>query len=487
MPIRPHQVQAVPKPLVRGLEKLREDLDIPRDFSDEVHDAAGRAAQNPRLPEVDRTDLEFVTVDPERSRDLDQAVFIEATDGGYTVWYAIADVAAFVTPGDPIDREAHERGQTLYGPHQRTPLHPPELSEGAASLLENQTSPAVLWQLTLDETGHLTERTVRRALVRGRAQLTSREVQDALDAGTASESLSLLKTVGLLREQIERDRGGVSLQIPEQEVETSNGEWHIVHRSALPVEGWNAQISLLTGMAAAKIMLEAGVGLLRTLPPADAASLRKLRETAKALRIEWPAETDYPEFVRTLDPERPDHAAMLYSCTLLFRGAGYLAFNGERPDNAQHAALATHYAHVTAPLRRLVDRYASEVCLAVCAGEPVPEWVTAALPELPREMEASNRKASAYERGIVNMVETLMLSSHVGEEFTGTVVEVDESGEKGRFITREPAVEASIRGADLPLGQEIRVRLVEADTENAQTRFELSGSQRPRAVPTLRG
>ncbi len=167
---------------------------------------------------------------------------------------------------------------------------------------------------------------------------------------------------------------------------------------------------------------------------------------------------------------------MLYSCTLLFRGAGYLAFNGETPESAQHAALATHYAHVTAPLRRLVDRYASEVCLAVCAGEPVPEWVTAALPQLPKEMESSNRKASAYERGIVNMVETFMLSPHVGQEFTGTVVEVDEAGEKGRFIIRKPAVEAGIKGSNLPFGQEIQVRLVEADTESGQSRFELLGA-----------
>lgn len=166
MPIRPHQVQAVPKPLVEGLEKLREDLTIPEDFSVEVHDAALHAARYPRLPELDRTDLEFVTIDPEGSRDLDQAVFIETSGSGYIVWYAIADVAAFVSPGDPLDLEAHIRGQTLYGPHKRTPLHPPELSEDAASLLENETRPAVLWRITLDEKGHQTARTVRRALVR---------------------------------------------------------------------------------------------------------------------------------------------------------------------------------------------------------------------------------------------------------------------------------------------------------------------------------
>lgn len=473
MPIRPHQVHAVPEPLVAGLRKIQAEQNIPLDFTREVHRTAERSAASPRLPRVDRTDLEFVTIDPEGSRDLDQAVFIERSADGFVVWYAIADVAAFVSPGDAVDREAHARGQTLYGPHQRTPLHPPELSEGAASLLPDETRPAVLWQLVLDRQGYCTARTVYRALVRSRAQLTYREVQDALNNGTASESLTLLRSVGRMRERIERDRGGVSLRVPEQEVKTSDGEWLIVHRSTLPVENWNAQISLLTGMAAADIMLGAGVGLLRTLPPADDAALRTLRETARALRIEWPETVDYPEFVRTLDPERPDHAAMLYSCTLLFRGAGYLAFNGQSPQSAGHAALATRYAHVTAPLRRLVDRYGSEICLAVCADAPVPEWVTDALPQLPREMESSDRRASAYERAIVNLVETFMLSTHVGEEFTGTVVDVDETGEKGRFIIRNPAVEASIKGTGLPLGQEIEVRLIEADVANGQSRFEL--------------
>ena len=75
--------------------------------------------------------------------DLDQAMHIEkASDGGYTVRYAIADVAAFVKPGDPVDVEAHRRGETLYGAGTRIPLHPTELSEGAASLLPDQVAPA---------------------------------------------------------------------------------------------------------------------------------------------------------------------------------------------------------------------------------------------------------------------------------------------------------------------------------------------------------
>ena len=472
MAIRPQQVHPVPQPLVAALESLRRELAIPDDFPPEVHDAARAAAGAPRLPETDRTDLDLVTIDPEGSRDLDQAVFIEAAGDGFTVWYAIADVAAFVSPGDPVDEEAHRRGQTLYAPHQRTPLHPPELSEDAASLLPDGVRPAVLWRLGLDDRGGLVSTGVERALVRSRAQLSYREVQEQLDAGTAPEALQLLRTVGQLREAVERERGGVSLRIPEQEVVVEQDEWRVVHRSALPVEGWNAQISLLTGIAAARLMLDAGVGLLRVLPPATDSAIRRLRAVASALQIPWPQETSYPEFVRGLDPERGTHAAMLHACTLLFRGAGYEAFEGQPPENSEHSALATPYAHVTAPLRRLVDRYGSEVCLAVAAGRPVPDWVLGALPQLPTEMETSGRRASAYERGIVNMVETLVLSAHVGQEFTATVVDLKEDGSRGTIVIREPAVEASLKAPGLRLGSEIRVRLLSADVAAGRSEFE---------------
>lgn len=120
------------------------------EFPAEVVKAALAAAANPRLPELDRTDLEFVTIDPPDSMDLDQALFIERNGDGYTVYYAIADVAAFVQPGDPMDVEARKRGETLYAPDKRTPLHPPELSEGAASLLPDQVRPALLWTIAVD-------------------------------------------------------------------------------------------------------------------------------------------------------------------------------------------------------------------------------------------------------------------------------------------------------------------------------------------------
>ncbi len=170
-----------------------------------------------------------------------------------------------------------------------------------------------------------------RARVRSRAQLSYREAQAEIDDSTPRETLGLLKLVGQWREFRERDRGGVSLKLPQQEIQPHAGGWTLGFRAPEPVEGWNAQISLLTGMAAAHIMLYGQVGILRTMPPADPDSLRRLRQVAKALKIVWPPEVDYPDFVRTLTPTRPDHAAMLNSSTVLFRGAGYQALAAASP------------------------------------------------------------------------------------------------------------------------------------------------------------
>ena len=83
--------------------------------------------------------------------DLDQALHIERDGDGYVVHYAIADVAAFVTPGDPVDVEANRRGETLYGADSKVPLHPKVLSEDAGSLLPDQVRPALLWTIKVDD------------------------------------------------------------------------------------------------------------------------------------------------------------------------------------------------------------------------------------------------------------------------------------------------------------------------------------------------
>lgn len=459
-----------------GIAAIQGELEVDPSFPEAVEQAAAAAAAAPRLPDLDRTDIEFITIDPESARDLDQAVHIERDGKGYLVHYAIADVAAFVSAGDPVDVEANRRGETLYGADSKVPLHPPVLSEDVASLLPDEVRPALLWTIKVDATGEGTDVKVERALVKSRAKLSYEGVQADVDAGRAGDLIGLLKEVGELRLAREAARGGVSLPLPEQELsENADGHWELVFRQLTPVEDWNAQISLLTGMAAASLMVHARVGILRTLPPADPRDVQRLHRTARALSIDWPDEQLYPEFIRSLDPSKPHHAAMVVACTRLLRGAGYVTFNGELPEQAQHSAIASEYAHVTAPLRRLVDRYASEICVALCAGTDVPDWVIDAMPELPDTMIDSGRRANQYENAIVDLCEAELLKARVGETFRAVVVEIDDKDKaKGDITIEDPAIEARVTGErDLPLGEEVSVELVTADPATRKVAFRL--------------
>ncbi|MEP9382863.1 RNB domain-containing ribonuclease [Nocardioides cheoyonin] len=465
--------------LQQGIADIQKELGATPGFPAEVEEAAARAAAEPRLPEKDRTDLPFVTIDPAGSMDLDQALHLERDGDGYVVHYAIADVAAFVAPGDPVDVEAHRRGESLYGADSKIPLHPKVLSEGAASLLPGEVRPALLWTTRLDAEGESVDTFVERARVRSVARLDYAGVQQMIDTGTIpaayADSLALLKPIGELRLAKEAARGGVNLPLPDQEIAVLGEEWRLEFREMLPVEDWNAQLSLLTGFGAADLMVYARVGVLRTLPPPDPHDIQRLHRTARALGIDWPAEMLYPDFIRGLDPKNPKHAAMTVACTRLLRGSGYATFDGELPELTEHAALASEYAHVTAPLRRLADRYAGEICVALCADEPVPDWVRAALHELPDTMRESGRRASAYERAVVDLVEAGILAPRVGEEFAGVIVDLDDKDERrGSVTVQEPAIEAPVSGTEpLPLGSDVRVRLASADIASRKVAFSL--------------
>ena len=461
--------------LDHGIRAIRDELEVQADFPPDVVAEAVESAKHPALPDLDRTDIPFVTIDPPGSRDLDQALHLERDGDGYVVHYAIADLSAFVVPGGALDAEAHRRGESLYGADTLIPLHPRELSEGAASLLPDQVRPAYLWTIKVDADGDGTDARVERALVRSRAQLDYEGAQRMIDQGSGDPVLDLLKEVGELRIHQEAERGGVNLPMPEQVVDCSTSPWRLEYRRLLPVETWNAQISLLTGFAAASMMVYARVGILRTLPPPAPDAVTRLHRTARALGIDWPAEQTYPDFIRALDPAKAGDEAMVVAATTLLRGAGYAAFDGEIPAQAEHAALASEYAHVTAPLRRLVDRYGLAICAALTAGEDVPDWVRTRLHDLPETMQRSSRKANAYENAVLDLVEATTLVDRVGERFAGVVVAVDpDDPRKGDAVVREPAVEAKVAGEEpLPVGEDVELVLAEADPETRRVRFTL--------------
>ena len=472
---------------------LRRELKLPSQFSPAAqHEADAIAASGPVMPATDRTDIPLVTIDPPTSMDLDQAMCLERrAGGGYRVYYAIADVAVFVTPGGALEAQTWERGQTVYLPDGKVPLHPTNLSEGAASLLPDQVRPAVLWTIDLDSDGATSAVRVERSVVRSRAKLNYPAVAADAAGGRADEPIALLPEIGKLLVERGLERGAINLPIPAQEIEPlGGGGWDLVFAAPLPIEAYNAQISLLTGVAAAQIMLAGRVGLLRTMPPPDPRAVAKLQAAAVPLGIAWPAGASVGRVIGAVDGNDPRGAAFLDQAAELMRGAGYTAFDGSPPVAPEHGGVAAPYAHVTAPLRRLADRYASEVALALFAGSRLPEWARAALPKLPDVMTSTDRVANAAERGAVDLAEAVLLEGRVGERFDAAVVDVDEPKQptkshpgpptagapprppRGVIAIDRPAVRARCEGDGLVLGRRVAVRLIEADPVHRRVMFE---------------
>ena len=476
--------------LAEALNALRTTLELPGPFPEDALREAKEAVAGHELPELDFTHIEFVTIDPASSTDLDQALFIDRSGVGYKVFYAIADAPSFVVPGGALDAETRRRGQTYYTPDGRIPLHPEIISEEAGSLLAGQLCAAFVWEFELDAAAGVSAVLVRRATVRSRAKLSYRGVQAELDAGTAAPVLQLLKEVGMKRVELERLRGGASLNMPEQEIEQlADGGYRIAAAPPLPVEDWNAQISLMTGMAAAEIMLAGKVGILRTMPAPDEASLAHFHRQTRALGKPWDSEMSYGEYLRTLDPTDPRQLAIVHSAGMLFRGAGYTPFDGTVPGAATQAAIGAAYAHSTAPLRRLIDRFVLVICEALSNGTAVPDWAREALPSLPGIMATSDQLAAKLERLSLDTVEAALLVNHVGQEFDAVVISGSKiarngknangkngngNGPSGIVQIAEPAVTARCPG-ELEPGTQVRVRIVSSDIATREVRLELVG------------
>jgi len=289
-------------------------------------------------------------------------------------------------------------------------------------------------------------------------------------------AIAALPALGPLRRALAVQRGAIELELPEQEVVPSaDGGWTVQVRRRMAVEEWNAEISLLTGMSAARMMLDAGIGLLRTLPAAEGDAVTDLREIAQRLGIDWPAEVTVAELLAGLPRDTPTAMALRRATTSLLRGAGYTAFDTSdgvgRPADPGHAGIGAPYAHVTAPLRRLVDRFGSELCLALAAGAAVPEWLRSALPALPTVMAASDAAAGGVARACVDRTEAALLADRVGAELDVVVLRGGRAdGPPGEVYLPDPPVLARCTGP-LRTGRTARVRLVQADPGTGRLAF----------------
>jgi exoribonuclease R len=453
-----------PRALGDGLVAIRAQFHLPAGFPPAVEQAAAAAAGKSSAEHVDRTDVPFVTLDPLSSTDLDQALAIETEGSDLILRYAIADIGALIDDGDPLDTESWARGETIYLPDGKVSLYPPSLSEGAASLLPDADKLAIVFTVRIARDGGARLDGAERAVVRSRAKLGYATVRpEELPPGFEELSRRI--------EAAEDARGASRVDPPQQQVvEQPDGSFSLEFRPMTSAEQANAALSLATNLAIADALYARGTGLFRIMPEPDKRGLRRLRQSAKALGVAWPDGMTLDALQRGLDPNLATDAAFILAIRRAGQHASYAPFRaGERP---WHWAMRATYAHATAPLRRLADRYVCAAALAIANGRSVPDTVTSAFERLSDVMNRAEAKAAQVDSAVLELAESVVLADRSGEVFTGTVTDIDERG--ARIQLSQPAVITRIAANGLAIGATVRLRLEEADPARRLTHFALA-------------
>lgn len=448
--------------LSRGLDEIRTQFAVPIGFPPLALAEAKTAAARPLSGHSDWTDRNFATLDPLSSTDLDQAFAIERAGTDLILHYAIADVAWFVGTDDCLDLEAWKRGETIYMPDGKASLYPPLLSEGAASLLPGVDRPSVVFTVRIDSAGKSSLDGAVRAIVRSRAKLGYETVKPA---DLPPDFADLSRRIELAEDA----RGAARVDAPEQELVLEPGSrFSLDFRPQLEAETQNAAMSLAANLAIADVLLAHRTGLFRVMAEPDERAIRRLRHTAKALGLVWPKHETLKEFECTLDPVNPRHAAFMTAVRRAGPGASYAPYQaGVVP---WHSAMAATYAHATAPLRRLADRYVIEAALQIANGQSVSDELNAIFQRLPAEMARAEEKAGQVERATLDLAEAVVLEGCEKSRFEAVVTDVDERG--ARIQLSDPAVVARVDGKGAVPGDRIEVELTSVDVVQRQVRFQ---------------
>ena len=448
--------------LSRGLADIRTQFDVPSKFQDTVLAEAEQAAERPITNHADWTGKHFVTLDPAASTDLDQAFCIERAGADIILHYAIADVAWFVGTDGALDTEAWTRGETIYMPDGKASLYPEVLSQGAASFLPNVARPSVVFSVKIDSAGTASLDAATRAIVRSRAKLAYENVQPTqLPRDFAELSRRI--------EQAEDARGANRIDAPEQElIVSASGHFMLRFRPQAEAELQNAAMSLAANLAIADALFAHRTGLFRVMPEPEGWMVKRLRHTAKALGLVWPEEGSLKEFERTLDSSNPRDVAFQAAVRRAGPKASYAPY--QRQVVPWHSAMAATYAHATAPLRRLGDRYVIEATVQIANGKSVSEELEAILQRLPAVMDKAEGRAGEVDRAVLDLAEAVVLHGHEGSRFNAVVTDIDERG--ARIQLSEPAVIARVKANGLMPGDVISIELTNVDIAQRRIEFE---------------
>lgn len=386
-----------PSEALRGIvQALQLRLEFPPEATAEVA-AFLRAPgiDDPAL--VDRTALPFVTVDGASTRDLDQALYLEADGDGWVAWYAIADVTHYVRPGSALFAEAMKRGASYYLPGFSVPMLPRELSEGLVSLNAGVERRALLFQHRVGPDGHLRGTTLERARIRSRAKLSFGEVQTLVEEHRRSphrdadfvRSLRLLPQVGRARLRLAEERGLVRYRREEVQL-TLDGEGLGVTAMEVvrdEVEAWNEQLSLMCNAEGGRLLRECPLPsvqpIYRVQPGPDPERLAAFARLTFAaarrhvlVKTPWawePERQSLSDYLRFLPRGAPGSAEDRLARALARQAVMVNLRSEYSTEPGPHTGVgAEPYARFSAPMRELVGVFLHKEAVELLSGVAPP-------------------------------------------------------------------------------------------------------------------
>lgn len=492
---------------------------IPDEFPQSVLDEADAALPATLDGREDLRDLPLVTIDPADARDHDDAVaaMIES-DGGATIWVAIADVASYVRPGTALDREARKRGNSSYFPDRVVPMLPDVLSGDLCSLHEGVDRPVIAARMRLDAQGNKVSHTFHRAMMRSMASLSYEQAQAAADGKADDQTAPLMDTVirplwhayALLKQARER-RQPLELDLPERHIIlTPEGRVQSVNfRERYDAHRLIEEFMVLANVAAAEELTTRRRPLLfRVHEEPSLEKIEALREVAAAsgfmLAKGQVLQTSHLNRLLA-QAENTDFDELINISTLRSMTQAYYD-----PSNYGHFGLALKsYAHFTSPIRRYSDLI---VHRALITGHSwgkdglSPDDIEL-MSETAQHISDTERRSMAAERDTTDRYLAAYLADRVGAEFTGRIsgvqrfgafIRLDETGADGLLPIREigheyfhfDAENQVLTGADtgleIGIGQRVTVRLSEAVPMTGGLLLELLELE-GRALPQSKG
>jgi ribonuclease R len=501
---------------------------IPTGFSPEA-EAEAEAAQPPTLSgRTDLRDIPLVTIDPPDARDHDDAVFAEPDDdarnqGGWIVWVAIADVAAYVRPGTALDIGAREKGNSVYFPDRVEPMLPERLSAGLCSLREGEPRACLAVRMVFGKDGRKRSHQFHRGLMRSAAKLSYDEAQAAIDGRPDDRAGTLMgRVLTPLFEAYATLKLGREARSP-LEIESAERRIHfgadgkiasISPRASLPAHKLIEEFMIQANVCAAETLEQRRTPLIYRVhdTPSDEKIL-SLVDFLSTLGIPWnkgqaPA-TD--RFNKLLAETRGGPHAEIVNEVVL-RSQMQAIYD---TDNIGHFGLnLDRYAHFTSPIRRYADLIVHRALIrALGLGDDgLTDGDVVRMKGTAEHITMAERRAMAAERDATDRYVASFLADRVGAEFEGRVsgvtrfglfVRLAETGADGlvpisslgeeyfRHDERAHALVGERTGARWRLGRTVMVRLKEATPVTGGLLFEMlsepeagePGQPRPRGAP----